>query len=127
VLRKSQQDQVTIVAAGVTLFESLKAHDQLKAQGIHTRVVDLYSIAPIDRATLVDCAQATQKRVLTVEDHYAHGGLGDAVLGALSNEGARVTKLAVRDVPHSGKPEELIDHFGIGSRTIVQTVMDMLK
>ena len=127
VLRKSQQDQVTIVAAGVTLFEALKAHDQLKAQGIQTRVLDLYSVAPIDRATLVDCAQATQKRVLTVEDHYAHGGLGDAVLGALSNEGVRVTKLAVRDIPHSGKPEELIDHFGIGSRTIVQTVTDMLK
>jgi transketolase len=127
VLRKSQQDQVTIVAAGVTLFEALKAYDQLKAQGIQTRVVDLYSIVPIDRATLVDCAYATQKRVVTVEDHYAHGGLGDAVLGALSNEGLRVTKLAVRDIPRSGKPEELIDHFGIGVRSIVQAVMDLLK
>jgi transketolase len=127
VLRKSQQDQVTIVAAGVTLFEALKAYDQLKAQGIQTRVVDLYSIVPIDRATLVDCARATQKRVVTVEDHYAHGGLGDAVLGALSNEGLRVTKLAVRDIPRSGKPEELIDHFGIGVRSIVQAVMDLLK
>lgn len=127
VLRKSQQDQVTIVAAGVTLCEALKAHDQLKAQGIQTRVVDLYSVVPVDRATLADCAHATQKRVVTVEDHYAHGGLGDAVLGALSNEGVRVTKLAVRDIPRSGKPDELIDHFGIGVRSIVQAVKDLLK
>ena len=117
----------TVIAAGVTVFEALKAHDQLKVQGIQTRVVDLYSIAPIDRATLIDCAQATRKRVVTVEDHYAHGGLGDAVLGALSNEGVRVTKLAVRDIPRSGKPEELIDHFGIGDRSIVQAVMDLMK
>lgn len=127
VLRKSEQDQVTIVAAGVTLFEALKAHDQLKAQGIQTRIVDLYSVLPIDQATLADCAHATRRRVVTVEDHYAHGGLGDAVLGALSSDGVRVTKLAVREIPRSGKPEELIDYFGIGVRSIVQAVMDLLK
>ncbi|MGE3152451.1 MAG: transketolase [Nitrospiraceae bacterium] len=127
VLRKSQQDQVTIVAAGVTLFEALKAYDQLRAQGVSVRVVDLYSIVPVDRATLADCAHATQMRMVTVEDHYAHGGLGDAVVGALSDEGVRVIKLAVREIPRSGKPEELIDHFGIGVRSIVQAVMDLLK
>lgn len=120
VLRQSPQDQLTIVAAGVTLFEALKAHDQLKAAGIATRVVDLYSITPIDRATLIASAQATKGRVLTVEDHYAHGGLGDAVLNALAGEGVRLTKLAVRDIPHSGKPEELVDHFGVGVRSIVE-------
>ncbi len=120
VLRQSPQDQLTIVAAGVTLFEALKAHDQLKAAGIATRIVDLYSITPIDRATLIASAQATKGRVLTVEDHYAHGGLGDAVLNALAGEGVRLTKLAVRDIPHSGKPEELVDHFGVGVRSIVE-------
>ncbi len=119
ILRQSANDQLTIVAAGVTLFEALKAHDQLKAAGIVTRVVDLYSVAPIDRATLVECARATKGRFLTVEDHYPHGGLGDAVLDALATEGVRVTKLAVREIPRSGKPEELVDHFGIGARSIV--------
>lgn len=127
VLRQSPNDQLTIVAAGVTLFEALRAHDQLKAAGISTRVVDLYSIAPIDRATLSACARATNHRVLTVEDHYAHGGLGDAVLNALATDGVRITKLAVREIPHSGKPEELVDHFGIGTRSIVEAAKQAIK
>jgi transketolase len=119
VLRQSAADKLTIVAAGVTLFEALKAHDQLKASGIPTRIIDLYSVAPIDRVTLVESARATGGKVLTVEDHYAHGGIGDAVLSALASEAVRVHKLAVREIPHSGKPEELIDHYGIGARSIV--------
>ncbi|HET6676526.1 MAG TPA: transketolase [Nitrospiraceae bacterium] len=119
VLRQSAADKLTIVAAGVTLFEALKAHDQLKASGIPTRIIDLYSVAPIDRATLVESARATGGKVLTVEDHYAHGGIGDAVLSALASEAVRVHKLAVREIPHSGRPEELIDHYGIGARSIV--------
>jgi transketolase len=113
------------VAAGVTLFEALKAHDQLKTAGIPTRVVDLYSIVPVDQATLIDCARATGGRFLTVEDHYAHGGIGDAVLSALASEGVRVRKLAVRDIPRSGKPDELVDHFGIGVRSIVEAAKEI--
>ncbi len=127
VVRQSPEDKLTIVAAGVTLFEALKAHDQLKAAGIATRVIDLYSIAPIDRATLLDCATATGGRLLTVEDHYAHGGLGDAVLSALATEGVRVHKLAVREIPHSGKPDELVDHFDIGARSIVEAAKQIIK
>jgi transketolase len=126
-VRQSASDTLTIVAAGVTLFEALKAHDQLKITGIFVRVIDLYSIVPIDRATLIDSARATQGRILTVEDHYAHGGLGDAVLSAVGSEGIRVHKLAVRAIPHSGKPEELVDHFGIGARTIVDTAKQIIK
>lgn len=126
VLRHSANDKLTIVAAGVTLFEALKAHDQLKASGIPTRVVDLYSVAPIDRATLVESARTTGGKILTVEDHYAHGGIGDAVLSALASEAVRVHKLAVREIPHSGKPEELIDHYGIGARTIVDTAKQIV-
>lgn len=125
VLRQSAADRLTIVAAGVTLFEALKAHDQLKAAGIATRVVDLYSIVPVDQATLIESARATGGRFLTVEDHYAHGGLGDAVLSALASEGVRVRKLAVRDIPRSGKPEELVDHFGIGVRSIVEAAKEI--
>lgn len=127
VLRHSASDILTIAAAGVTLFEALKAHDQLKAAGILVRVIDLYSIVPIDRTTLLDSAQATHGRILTVEDHYAHGGLGDAVLSAVGTEGIKVHKLAVRVIPHSGKPEELVDHFGIGARSIVETVNRIIK
>jgi len=127
VLRQSASDVLTIVAAGVTLFEALKAYDQLKAAGIHVRVIDLYSIVPIDRTTLLDSASATHGRILTVEDHYAHGGLGDAVLSAVGTEGIKVHKLAVRVIPHSGKPEELVDHFGIGTRSIVETAQQIAK
>jgi transketolase len=127
VLRQSASDVLTIVAAGVTLFEALKAYDQLKSSGITVRVIDLYSIAPIDRSTLLEAGRATQRRMLTVEDHYAHGGLGDAVLSAVATEGIKVYKLAVREIPHSGKPEELIDHYGIGVRSIVEAVKQIIK
>jgi transketolase len=127
VVRLSPSDVLTIVAAGVTLFEALKAYDRLAAAGISVRVVDLYSIVPIDRTTLLESARTTQDRILTVEDHYAHGGLGDAVLNAVGPEGIKVHKLAVRAIPHSGKPDELIDHFGIGARSIVETAKQIVK
>ncbi|HLZ35418.1 MAG TPA: transketolase [Nitrospira sp.] len=127
VVRQSAADTLTIVAAGVTLFEALKAHEQLKAAGISVRVIDLYSIVPIDRPNLLDSARATQGRILTVEDHYAHGGLGDAVLSAVGTEGIKVHKLAVRVIPHSGKPDELVDHFGIGARSIVEAAKQIIK
>lgn len=126
ILRQSPSDKLTIVAAGVTLFEALKAHDQLKAAGIPTRVIDLYSVAPVDRATLVESARATGGRILTVEDHYAHGGLGDVVLSALAKEAVRVHKLAVREIPHSGKPDELIEYYGIGARSIVDAAKQIV-
>jgi transketolase len=126
VVRQSKTDQITIVGAGITLHEALKAHDQLQAAGIAVRIIDLYSVVPADRATLIECGRATHGRILTVEDHYAQGGLGDAVLGAVSGEGFRVHKLAVREIPHSGKPEELIDRYGISARVIVETVKQLL-
>ncbi|TLY15724.1 MAG: transketolase [Nitrospirae bacterium] len=126
VVRQSQSDQLTVVAAGITLFEALKAYDRLKESGVSVRIVDLYSIVPIDRTTLLESARATQGRILTVEDHYEHGGLGDAVLSAVGSEGVRVHKLAVREIPHSGKPDELIDRYGISARTIVETAKRIL-
>jgi transketolase len=126
VLRRSDHDALTIVAAGVTLFEALKAYDQLSTTGIKVRIIDLYSIAPIDRQTLVESARETGSRILTVEDHYAHGGLGDAVLSAVGTEGIAVHKLAVRRIPHSGKPDELVNHFGIGAASIVETAKQII-
>ena len=118
--KPSSDDRLTIVAAGVTLFEALKAQAELAKAGIPVRVVDLYSIVPIDQHMLLECARTTPT-FLTVEDHYAHGGIGDAVLNALSAEAVRVHKLAVREIPHSGKPNELLDRYGLSANTIVET------
>ena len=126
ILRQSQQDRLTIVAAGVTVFEALKAYDQLKASGITVRVIDLYSIAPIDAQALQQAAKASNNRFLTVEDHYLHGGLGDAVLSALASEGVKVYKMGIQQIPHSGKPDQLIDHYGISARAIVDKVKQLV-
>jgi transketolase len=122
VLRQSSSDAATIVGAGVTVFEALKAHDQLKASGINVRVIDLYSLQPIDQAGLIAAGKATAGVIITVEDHYAAGGVGDAVAGAVASAGLTVTRLAVREIPRSGKPEELLDRFGISARHIVEAV-----
>ena len=122
VLRQSNADVATVVGAGVTLFEALKAYDLLKQKGIAIRVIDAYSVQPIDAATLVAAAQATKGVVITVEDHYAAGGLGDAVAEALAPAGYTVRRLAVTEIPRSGKPEELLDRFGISAKHIVDAV-----
>jgi len=123
VLRESSSDAATVVAAGITLFETLKAHDELARQGVHVRVVDLYSLQPIDGATLTRCARETNGRVITVEDHYAGGGIGDAVASAIAPAGFTVHRLAVREIPRSGTPEQLLDRYGISSRHIVAAVL----
>jgi transketolase len=121
VLRRSDADTATVIGAGVTLFEALKAHDQLKAEGIAIRVIDLYSIQPIDAAALIAAGRETG-RLITVEDHYLAGGLGDAVARAVAPAGLTVHRLAVREIPRSGKPDELIDAYGLSARAIVEAV-----
>jgi transketolase len=130
VLRQSASDRVTVVAAGITVHEALKAYDQLQTEGVAIRVIDAYSVKPIDAATLQQAAQATGGRIITVEDHWIEGGLGDAVLEAFSGDEQHprtsalpsITKLAVRDMPGSGKPDELLDAAGISARHIVAAV-----
>jgi transketolase len=122
VLRQSGADVTTVVGAGVTVFEALKAYDELKAQGIAIRVIDLYSLQPIDGETLRRCARETQGRVITVEDHYPGGGIGDAVASAIAVDGFTVKRLAVPEIPRSGSPEELLDRFGISARHIIAAV-----
>ena len=126
VLRQSEKDQLTIVAAGVTLHEALKAYDELQKSGIAVRIIDLYSIAPIDAATLKQAAKATNNLVLTVEDHYLHGGIGDAVLSALSTDGIRLHKMGIQEIAHSGKPDQLLDHYGINARAIIEKVRQLV-
>jgi transketolase len=122
VLRESSKDVAAVIGAGVTVFEALKAYDQLKTSGTMIRVIDLYSVAPVDRETLVRAAEATGGRLITVEDHYINGGIGDAVAEAVADAGFTVHRLAVREIPRSGKPEELLDRFGISAGHIVEAV-----
>jgi transketolase len=123
VLRQSANDRAVVVTAGVTLVEALKAHDELKAKGVNLRVIDLYCVKPMDGAALAAEVRAAGGRLITVEDHYPEGGLGEAVLSALAGTDVTlkgVRRLAVTGVPHSGKPEELLDAFGISARHIVK-------
>ncbi|MGH2525172.1 MAG: transketolase, partial [Actinomycetota bacterium] len=128
VVRSSADDRVTLVGAGVTVFESMKAADALANDGISARVIDAYSIKPIDAGTL-HTALAETGLVVTVEDHWPEGGLGEAVLGALASEGeiaGRVHVIAVRDMPGSGKPEEMREWAGISAPKIAETVRSLL-
>jgi transketolase len=122
VLRQAAGDKVTVVAAGVTLFEALKAADALKAEGITITVIDAYSIKPLGKDVIQAAAAKTGNLVLTVEDHYPEGGLGDAVAGELSTAGLKVHKMAVMELPRSGKPEELLARYGIDAAAIVAKV-----
>ncbi len=120
VLRKSDKDRVTVVAAGITVHEALKAAAKLEAEGISIRVIDAYSVKPIDETTLIRAAGETGG-IVVVEDHYSEGGLGDAVLNAVGNK-AKVVKLAVREIPRSGPPEALVEKYGISSNHIIKAV-----
>jgi transketolase len=122
VLRESKSDVASVIGAGVTLFEALKAYDELKTEGIDIRVIDLYSVQPVDAAALIRCARETNGRLITVEDHYAAGGIGDAVAEAVAPEGFTVHRLAVTEIPRSGAPAELLDRYGISARHIVAAV-----
>jgi transketolase len=123
VLRQSDSDEATVIGAGITVFEALRAYDELAGRHVRVRVIDLYSVQPVDAPTLVRCARETKGRVITVEDHYAAGGIGDAVAAALAADGFTVQRLAVREIPRSGTPEQLVDYYGISSRHIVAAVL----
>ena len=122
VLRQSSDDVATVIGAGITVFEALTAYDRLRARGTSIRVIDLYSLSPIDRDGLVAAAKATGGCLITVEDHYAVGGVGDAVAEAVADAGFTVHRLAIREIARSGKPEELLERFGISAAHIVDAV-----
>ena len=128
-VRSSDDDDLTIVAAGITLHEALKAADALAADGINARVIDLYSVKPIDADTLNAAAEATHGRVLTVEDHWPEGGIGEAVLAALAEneERLRIVTLAVQAMPGSGKPAELLAAAGIDADHIAEAARKLVR
>ena len=128
VVRSGPDDQVTLVGAGVTLHNCVAAADRLKGEGIGARVLDLYSLKPIDSDTLVAAATATKGRVVVVEDHYPEGGMGSAVLEAFNQAGhpVQIVHLAVRSLPGSGTPEELMDAAGISVAHIAEATRKLL-
>lgn len=125
VLRNSHNDRATVIAGGITVHEALDAHEQMKKEGIDFRVIDLYCIKPVDVETLKQAAAETHY-IITVEDHFAEGGIGDAVRQALSTEGIPVHSLAVWKKPKSGKPRELLEFEEIGKTAIIQKVKELV-
>ncbi|PYV41005.1 MAG: transketolase [Acidobacteria bacterium] len=125
-LRSDVNDKLAVVAAGITVGEALKAYNQLARENIFIRVLDAYCVKPIDVKGLLEAATQSNNRLIVVEEHYYDGGLGDAVLNAVSNNGIQVHKLAVHDVPRSGKPEELLEHYGISADCIVKKVRELV-
>ena len=122
VLRRGDRDRALVVAAGVTVFEALKAYDELRSRASPFASSTCSACSPSTAQELAASAHAAGGIVITVEDHYAHGGLGDSVLAALAAERVKVVKLAVREIAHSGKEAELLDRFGISAPHIVRAV-----
>src|SRR5690348_685477 len=130
VVHQSDKDEVTIVAAGITLHEALKAYDQLKSQKIMARVIDAYSVKPVDEETLMLAADEAGNKIVVVEDHWPEGGLGDAVLEAFTMRNGpipEVVKLGVQSMPGSGTPAELMEEAGISANHIVQAVRALVR
>jgi transketolase len=119
-VRASDDDEVTIIGAGITVHEAMKAAVLLERDHLRARVLDCYSVKPIDAAALRAAAQATAGRLVTVEDHWPQGGLGDAVLEVFADaeERPRIVKLAVADMPGSGTPTQLLAAAGIDATRI---------
>ena len=125
-LKSSAKDVLTVVAAGVTLFETLEAYERLAKEGFSIRVIALYSVKPVDRETLLRAARET-KAIVTVEDHWAEGGLGDAVLDVFAEKSSvPIFKIAVREMAGSGKPAELVEKAGISANAIIKKVKEIL-
>lgn len=122
VVKASDRDLFTVVGAGITLHEALKAYEELKKNGIHIRVIDLYSVKPLDTETLKRALSET-KAIITVEDHYPAGGIGEAVKSELGSD--RVYSLACNKIPKSGKPEELLDYEEISAKAIISKVLEL--
>lgn len=125
IVKESKDDVITVCAAGITLHETLKAYEELKKENILIRVIDIYSIKPLDKDSIRK-AQKETKAMITVEDHYAEGGLGEAVK-SVASEKSPVYILAVRKMPRSGKPGELLDYEEISSKAIISKVKEILR
>lgn len=126
ILRKDERDAATIIAAGITVFEALKAQEELKKENIRIRVIDAYSVQPLDRETILREVAETGGKAVVVEDHFPSGGLGEVVAMALAGS-AKLIHLCIRDLPRSGKPAELMEMYGINAFHIIRAVRELAR
>lgn len=126
VLKQNNNDKVCLIGAGITLHEILKAFEELKNQNINVSIIDLYSIKPLDAKTLKKVAKESNNKIITIEDHYLEGGLGQAVASELINENIKVYNLAITKIPRSGTQEELMSYEEIDANSIVKKVLEII-
>jgi transketolase len=126
ILRENEKDIVAIISAGITLHEAIKASDELKEQGVFTKVIDLYSIKPINKEKLYQAIKNI-KAIITAEDHYPEGGIGEAVANIFKNLNIRIYSLAVSKMPRSGTTEELLEYEEISKDAIIKKTLEILK
>lgn len=127
-MKKSNNDQVLVIGAGVTLAEAVTATNELAKSGINVRVLDLFTIKPIDKEAIIKNAKEAGGKILTVEEHYPEGGVGEAVMSAVALERDIIVKqIAVPKVPRSGSPSALLDYYGLSATHIVKAVQDFIK
>ncbi|MBU1103460.1 MAG: transketolase [Nanoarchaeota archaeon] len=127
VLRQSKMDKVVLVGAGITLHEALEAHEILNKKKINSAVVDLYCVKPFDSKKFIKFVKTHGKKLVVVEDHYEEGGIGEMLAEELENSGIKIKHLFVGEIPHSGKPEELLKRYGIDSGAIVKAVKKLIS
>lgn len=128
IVKKTSNDKVLVIGAGVTLHEAVKASEQLAQAGINIRVMDPFTLKPLDEAAVIENANEVGGRIITVEDHYPEGGLGDAVSTAVAMQmNVIVKRIAVRNLPRSGPPDVLLEMFGINANAIKKAVQEILK
>ncbi len=126
IIKRSKDDKATVIAAGITVHEALKAYEELRRENISIRIIDAYSVQPIDKDNITKEVAKTGRKAVVVEDHFQNGGLGDAVAQALNGK-AEIVHLAINDMPRSGKPEELLDKYGIDAEHIKSAVKKLIK
>lgn len=126
VIKRSKNDKATVIAAGITVHEALKAYEELRRENISIRIIDAYSVQPIDKDNITKEVAKAGRKAVVVEDHFQNGGLGDAVAQALNGK-AEIVHLAINDMPRSGKPEELLDKYGIDAEHIKSAVKKLIK
>jgi transketolase len=127
IIVESSNDACTVIGAGVTLHEAVKASEKLKNSGTAIRVIDAFTVKPIDLDTILKSVNATHNRLIVVEDHYLEGGLGEAVMAALADQtNIKIVHLAVLEVARSGKPAELLSKYGIDAQHIVNAVEKLI-
>ena len=126
ILKQSSQDKIVLIGAGITLHESLKAYEFLKKQNINTAVIDLYCVKPLNTGKLINFIKAHGSKIIITEDHYREGGIGDMLCNELKNTSIKIRHLAINEIPHSGKMQELLDKYKISAKYIIESVIHVI-